>query len=144
MVRAQVERRGGHVVKSQGDGFMAVFGDRPPTRCDAAIAIQRQGALGGAAARRTPLRVRIGLNCGPVVSRHGDYFGTNVAKAARIAALAEGDQILVAQEVAEVLVAARTPDGSTQRAGRASRSSRCGSYELRGLAGQHEIYTVHA
>ena len=143
MVRAQVERRGGHVVKSQGDGFMAVFGDADDA-VRAALAIRAKAPSAGRHARRTPLRVRIGLNCGPVVSRHGDYFGTNVAKAARIAALAEGDQILVAQEVAEVLVAARAPDGPTPRSGQGPAVESLGTHELRGLAGQHEIYTVHA
>lgn len=143
MVRAQVERRDGHVVKSQGDGFMAVFGDADDA-VRAAVAIRAKAPSAGRHARRTPLRVRIGLNCGPVVSRHGDYFGTNVAKAARIAALAEGDQILVAQEVAEVLVAARASDGSSQRASQGLAVEPIGPYELRGLAGQHAIYTVHA
>ena len=53
--------------------------------------------------RRTPVRVRIGIHIGTAVARDGDYFGRNVAKAARVAALAEGGQILTSDEVREAL-----------------------------------------
>lgn len=145
MVRAQVKRRGGHVVKSQGDGFMAVFGDAEDA-VRAAVAIRSKAASAGRHARRTPLRVRIGLNCGPVVSRDGDYFGTNVAKAARIAALADGDQILLAREVADALAAVSAPGGlsagSSAGSGDAPDVEPVGTYELRGLTGEHEVYAV--
>lgn len=131
MVRRQVERRGGHVVKSQGDGFMAVFGD-PDDALAAAAAIRARAASAGRHSRRTPVKVRIGLHRGQVVSRDGDYFGTNVAKAARIAALAAGDQILVSAEVLESLE--RT----------APRVEPAGEHELRGLAGRHEVYLARA
>lgn len=132
MVRTQVGRHGGHVVKSQGDGFMVVFGE-PTDAVKTAVGILSRAASAGRHARRTTVRVRIGLNCGPVVSRDGDYFGTNVAKAARIAALAEGDQILISGEVAEELSA----HGS-----RVADIESVGAYELRGLTGQHEVLRV--
>ncbi len=131
MVRNQVGRHGGHVVKSQGDGFMVVFGEAGDA-VKAAVAVRDRAASAGRHARRTPVKVRIGLNCGPVVSRDGDYFGTNVAKSARIAALADGDEILVSSEVAEDLAgSARGPNVEP-----------VGTYELRGLAGEHEIHSV--
>ena len=42
-----------------------------------------------------PIRVRIGLNAGEPVAEEEDLFGTAVQLAARIAAKAEGGEILV-------------------------------------------------
>jgi adenylate cyclase len=128
VVRRQVVRHEGHVVKSSGDGFMVVF-PTPRDAVAAALGLQRRAGSAGRRSRRTSVKVRIGINCGPVVSRDGDYFGRNVAIAARIAALAEGGQILmsdlVAQDVADMVDVERV-----------------GTFELRGLAGAHELYAA--
>lgn len=129
VVRAAVGRRGGHVVKSQGDGFMVVFGS-PAAAVAAARTIQRRvSGPGSRRLRRTPIRVRIGIHAGTAVARDGDYFGRNVAKAARVAALAEGGQILVTDEVREAL-------GDTVPL------QPCGTQELKGLAGGHALWLV--
>jgi len=99
LVRAAVERHHGHVVKSQGDGFMVVFAE-PAEAVHAGLDIQR--ALAGSRSRRlrrTPVRVRIGIHTGPAIEKGGDFFGRNVAKAARVAACADGGEILVSDEV---------------------------------------------
>jgi class 3 adenylate cyclase len=127
VVRHQVGRNGGQVVKSQGDGFMVVFSS-PQDAVAAAEAIQRKMS-GRRRARRAQVRVRIGIHCGPVVSRDGDYFGRSVAKAARIAALADGGQTLVSADVRDRL------DGDIEAEPR-------GRVELRGLNGEHEVYAV--
>ncbi|MDQ2795820.1 MAG: adenylate/guanylate cyclase domain-containing protein, partial [Actinomycetota bacterium] len=104
LVRDQVSGHDGHVVKTQGDGFMVVFRE-PIDAVRAAIGIQsdlRSG--GGRRLRRTPIRVRIGIHVGPVVSRDGDYFGRNVALCARIAAHAAGEETLASSDVAAALV----------------------------------------
>jgi adenylate cyclase len=128
LVRRQVERHHGHVVKSQGDGFMIAF-PTPHDAVAAALAIQRKSRSARRRTRRTPVKVRIGINCGPVVSRDGDYFGRNVAKAARIAALADGGQTLLSAQVHEAL------DGDVE-------TEAVGTYELRGLADEHEVYAA--
>lgn len=103
IVHGCVERHRGHVVKSQGDGFMIVFPD-PASAVRAGIAIQDEiGSGGRRALRRTPIRVRVGIHCGPVVERDGDFFGTNVAMAARVAAQAQGGEILVSDVVRQAL-----------------------------------------
>ena len=130
LVRRHVARHGGHVVKSQGDGFMIVFGD-----ADAAIAasigVQRAMRDGSdRRLRRTPIRIRIGAHVGAAISRDGDYFGRNVAFAARVAAQAGGGEILVSADVRERLDAdafTLTPRGSV---------------ELKGLAGVHDLWAV--
>lgn len=129
-VRVQVARHGGHVVKSQGDGFMIVF-PTPQDAVAAATAVQHKAASAGRRSRRTQLKVRIGINCGPVVSRDGDYFGRNVAKAARITALADGGQTLLSAQVHEAL------EGEVH-------VELLGRYELRGLAGEHELFAMAA
>lgn len=103
LVRRLVEKRHGHVVKSQGDGFMVVFGQPADAAC-AAIDIQQALARPpGRRLRRTPIKVRIGMHVGEAVAREGDYFGRNVAMAARIAAEAHGGEILVSDELRAAL-----------------------------------------
>jgi class 3 adenylate cyclase len=103
LIRAEVERCGGHIVKSQGDGYMIVFG-QPLPAVKAAIGIQRRLARGrNRLLRRAGIRVRMGMHTGQVVSRDGDYFGRNVALAARVAAQADGAEILVTEEVRAIV-----------------------------------------
>jgi len=49
-----------------------------------------------------PVRVRIGLNAGEPIAEEEDLFGTAVITAARIAAKAEGGEILAANVVREL------------------------------------------
>ncbi len=98
VLREQVAKHRGHVVKTQGDGFMVAFSE-PEEAVRAALDAQAALANPGRRLRRTPIRVRIGIHTGPVVSREGDYFGRNVALAARVAAMADGTEVLVTEEV---------------------------------------------
>ena len=101
-VRSAIERHEGQVVKTQGDGFMAAFGS-PEQAVRSAIAIQHAFDRGR---RKDPaaVLVRIGIHYGDVVHRDNDIFGRNVAHAARVAALAEGGEVLVSETVAEGVV----------------------------------------
>lgn len=131
IVRGHVESSGGHVVKTVGDGFMAVFGD-PVAATDAACGIHRSlAAPRNRRLRHTPITVRIGIHAGPAVSRDGDYFGRNVALAARVAAHASGGQTLVTAAVHDAL-----SDHPTVR------TTPCGPVELKGIAEPVEIWTV--
>ncbi len=131
LVDAYVEKYRGLVVKTQGDGHMVVF-STPELAVNAALDIQR--ALGAnwnrsRHLRRTPIRVRIGLHTGTAIERGGDYFGRNVALAARIAAQAQGGEILVSEEIAAALDEwyLFTPAESV---------------ELKGFEGEHELWHV--
>ncbi|GAA1922076.1 hypothetical protein GCM10009737_24460 [Nocardioides lentus] len=98
LVRRCVERHDGHVVKTQGDGFMVGFATGPQAvRC--AIDVQRGGQRG----RARDVEVRIGVHRGDVVHRSGDIFGRNVALAARVAEVADGGEVLVSDAVLETL-----------------------------------------
>ncbi|MBD8870161.1 adenylate/guanylate cyclase domain-containing protein [Nocardioides donggukensis] len=114
LVRRHVERHGGAIVKSQGDGFMVVFGT-PQAALRAAIGVQESLAAGHARRlRRTPVAVRMGLHTGPTIEKDGDYFGRNVAFAARVAGQADGGEILVSEAVHALLAGAS--DGDVDRA----------------------------
>ncbi|MGN6251009.1 MAG: adenylate/guanylate cyclase domain-containing protein [Marmoricola sp.] len=131
IVHGCVERYDGHVVKSQGDGFMIVFRD-PASAVRAGIAIQ--DAIGSGSRRilrRTPIRVRVGIHAGPVVEKDGDFFGTNVAMAARVAAQADGGEILVSDVVRQAL---REVDDIVLVDARET--------ELKGLPGTHRLFEV--
>ncbi len=49
-----------------------------------------------------PILVRVGLNAGEPIAEDEDLFGTAVNRAARIAALSQGGEILVANVVREL------------------------------------------
>ncbi len=131
VVRGCVDRHAGHVVKSQGDGFMVVFSD-PGAGVRAAVEVQKQLSGGGPRRlRRTAVTVRIGLHVGPAVSRDGDYFGRNVALAARVAAQADGGEILVSDDLCRAL----DEEGQFEL-------QPAGEVELKGLAGVHTLWRV--
>ena len=85
-VRSAIDRHDGHVVKTQGDGFMVAFA-APEAAVRCAIAVQRAFDKGSRKGKALVL-VRIGIHQGDVVHRDNDIFGRNVAQAARVAALA--------------------------------------------------------
>jgi class 3 adenylate cyclase len=102
LVSDLVQRRSGHVVKSQGDGFMVAF-----ARAEQAVrcGMDLQQALHRDAKRKRheEIRVRIGVHMGRSVRRGDDLFGRNVAMAARVAAEATGGEVLVSQPVRDAL-----------------------------------------
>ncbi len=97
-LRGLFSRHGGEVVTSTGDGFFVAF-DSADRAVDCALAVQR--AL--AEHRRThgfAPGVRIGVHAAAATRRGEDYSGVGVHVAARIAALAEGGQILASAATA--------------------------------------------
>ena len=94
ITREVLKARGGTEIKTMGDGFMASFGS--VTRAvECAVALQRAFADHDGEA----LNVRVGLNAGEPIEEDGDLFGATVILASRIAAKAEGGEILVADTV---------------------------------------------
>jgi class 3 adenylate cyclase len=129
ILREQVARHGGHEVKSMGDGFMVAFASAARA-LSCAVAIQKAFAAYNETAEQ-PIRVRIGLNTGESIEEAGDYFGTAVTLAARIAARAQGGQILVSEVV-------RTVGGSL--AGVEFHDA--GRKQLKGIKGRQRVYEV--
>lgn len=120
----------GQVVKSLGDGFMLTF--RSVRRAlEFAVNVQRRMASemrdqpGGA------IRVRMGLHTGEAMAdASGDLLGRHVNKAARIADLAAGGQILVSETVREIAYGVDV--GFARGVG----------VSLRGLSGTHVVHEV--
>ncbi len=101
IVRGGVERHGGHVFSTGGDGVAAAFA-RAGDAVTAAVEVQAD-----LAAEQWPedaqLRVRMALNTGEVEERGGDYFGRAVNRAARLMAAGCGGQVLCSQATAALL-----------------------------------------
>ena len=127
MVRRYVTNHAGHVVKSQGDGFMVAFA-QPEQAVRCGIDVQR-------ALRKQPngIRVRIGIHMGKSVRRGDDLFGRNVAMAARVAGQADGGEILVSE---------RVHDAVSDDQDIAFDESR--DVELKGFSGTYRLYAVAA
>jgi len=94
ITRDALTDHGGDEVKTMGDGFMASFGSVTKA-VECAIALQRAFAE----REGEPLSVRVGLNAGEPIEEDGDLFGATVILASRIAAKAEGGEILVSDNV---------------------------------------------
>ncbi|WP_157965875.1 adenylate/guanylate cyclase domain-containing protein [Euzebya rosea] len=88
----------GRIVKTAGDGFMAVF-RTPAAGVRAAVGLQE--ALAANPRIGVPLPARIGVHCGEVIGRGGDFYGTEVVRAARIADRAKGAETLVSDAVVD-------------------------------------------
>jgi adenylate cyclase len=93
-----VAARGGRVVKHIGDEVMFVETD-VVTACDIALRlVETFGSQAG-------VSPHAGLGFGPVVARGGDYYGSVVNLASRIADLAVPGEVLVTGSVERVLAA---------------------------------------
>jgi class 3 adenylate cyclase len=129
IVRAQMDEHGGYEVKSQGDGFMLAF---PSARQAVMCAIDIQRALARRAANgELPVRVRIGIHTGEAIQQDGDFYGRSVICAARIAAQAEGGEILISSLVRELV------DGRGDVP-----VHEAGEFELKGLDGRQRLFRV--
>jgi class 3 adenylate cyclase len=131
LVHSLVQRRSGHVVKSQGDGFMIAF-----ARAEQAVrcGIDLQDALHRDAKRKRheEIRVRIGIHMGRSVRRGDDLFGRNVAMAARVAAQAAGGEILVSEPVRDAVSDCEDVYFDEGR-----------DVELKGFSGSYRVFAVY-
>jgi class 3 adenylate cyclase len=100
ITREALKSHGGTEVKTMGDGFLASFSS--VTRAvECAIALQQAFARHNETAAE-PVHIRVGLNAGEPIEEEGDIFGETVILAARVAAQAEGGEILASLAVREL------------------------------------------
>ncbi|HEX3207161.1 MAG TPA: AAA family ATPase, partial [Propionibacteriaceae bacterium] len=97
------------MVKTTGDGLMAVFGSAAEA-VRACLAAQR-GLVEEPWRETGVLRVRMGLHSGEAQPRGDDYFGPAVIRGARIMAVGHGGQVLLSGTAA-ALAADQLPDGT--------------------------------
>lgn len=123
VVRGELERFGGHEVKTVGDAFLVTFEGAPSRALRCALAIR-------AAVRTLGVEVRQGLHTGECEIVGDDVGGMAVHIAARVAALAGPGEIL----------ASGTTYGTVAGAG--LRFTDRGAHELRGVPGPWPLFTL--
>ncbi|BDB44536.1 MULTISPECIES: adenylate/guanylate cyclase domain-containing protein [Mycobacterium] len=130
LVHRLVKKHSGHVVKSQGDGFMVAFARaEQAVRCG--LDLQQELDKDAKRKRHNALRVRIGIHMGRSVRRGDDLFGRNVAMAARVAGQAAGGEILVSEPVRDAVSGC---DGIAFDEGH--------EVELKGFSGSYRLFAV--
>jgi class 3 adenylate cyclase len=124
LVRRQLERFRGQEIDTAGDGFVASFdGPARGIGCAAAIA-ESVSAIG--------LSIRAGIHTGEAELVDGKLAGIAVHIAARIAALAEADEVLVSSTVKDLVIGSRV--AFEER----------GAHELKGVPGEWSLFAVQA
>ncbi|GIX25449.1 MAG: hypothetical protein KatS3mg122_2680 [Caldimonas sp.] len=104
MLSQVVSQRGGTVVKTLGDGLMAVF-ERPARSLRAACEMQEAIAriMSDAHTGASSLKLRVALAHGEIVAVDGDWFGDAVNVAARLLEHAGDNEVLITDAVHERL-----------------------------------------
>ena len=97
LLRTAITAHNGSLVKSLGDGVMAVFSS-PSEALSCAVTMQQSVEYDNRR-RAVPQGLRIGVSAGEVAREGHDYFGDPVVEASRLCALAESGQILAAAVV---------------------------------------------
>ena len=108
LVRRLVDAEGGKIVDHTGDGFFVAF-PSAERAVAAAVAIQR-GIAGD-----LPFEIRIGIHTAEATSLGDNYRGKGVHVAARIGALAEGEQILASRETVAALTGVHVGEARSER-----------------------------
>jgi class 3 adenylate cyclase len=123
-VKQEVVRHRGSLIKTTGDGTVAMFDG--PTRAIRCALMLRE------AARADGLSLRAGLHTGECVLKAGDVQGIAVHIASRVADLAEGGEVLTSGTVRDLSV------------GSSLRFEDRGMKTLRGVEGKWRIFSVAA
>ncbi len=131
LVRDAIEEHGGVVFAAGGDGFGAAFASASDAAM-AAVAAQRALTV-EPWADQVRIRVRMGLHTGTAEERGGDYFGVAVSRAARIADVGCGGQIIVSAATAALIAG----DGWAGM-------SDLGAHRLKGLERPERLYRLDA
>ena len=118
----ELVRYDGVEVDRAGDGCLAIF-DGPTRAVRWATAVQGVG-------RELGLEVRAGVHTGEVERADGTVRGIAVHVAARVAALAAGDEVLVSSTVRDLA------------AGSGLRFEARGTHELKGVADPREVFRL--
>jgi class 3 adenylate cyclase len=118
--RAIVEAHGGRIVKSTGDGILAVF-EGPAQAVRAAQTL-------GAAVQDLDIELRAGAHIGEIETIGDDVTGVAVNAAARISAKAGAGEVLVSSTLRDLV------------AGSGLRFEQAGEHELKGVPGTWSLF----
>ncbi|HET9000843.1 MAG TPA: adenylate/guanylate cyclase domain-containing protein [bacterium] len=133
LLRQAFAERNGQEIDTQGDAFLVAF-PRARDALAAAVAAQ-QSLLKHPWPDGASLRLRMGLHTGEPLSGETGYVGLDIHRAARIAAVGHGGQILVS-DVTHGLVAWDLPKGVSLRD--------LGEHRLKDLARPDHLFQVVA
>ena len=122
MARRQVERFAGRVIKTTGDGVLAIF-DGPARAIRAACAIRD-------AAQQMGLESRAGVHAGEIEVRDDDVAGVAVVVTARVCALGDPNEVIVTRTIRDLT------------AGSAMRFIDRGEHKLKGFDERWQLYSV--
>ena len=122
IVRSEVDRHHGRVVKTTGDGALATF-DGPARAVRCATAVRH-------ALQPIDLDIRAGIHTGEVERRGDDVGGIAVHIAARVQALARPGEVVVSRTVTDLV------------AGSGLAFESAGEHELKGVPGRWEVFAV--
>jgi class 3 adenylate cyclase len=122
LLRAEVERFRGHLVRSTGDGVLAIY-DGPGRAVRCACALRD-------AVRPLGLDIRVGLHSGEIELRGDDVAGMAVHIGARVAAIAAPGEVLVSRTVTDLV------------AGSGIAFEDRGEHELKGVPGTWHLFSV--
>jgi class 3 adenylate cyclase len=101
LVRSACEGHGGRVIKTIGDEVMVMF---PAADQAAEAAAEMQARVSTERlSDRVRLAIRVGFNFGPAIEVENDVFGDSVNVAARMVALAKGEQVILSAQTAAAL-----------------------------------------
>ena len=133
LIRSALAAHDGREVDTQGDAFFAVFAS--PRACVAAVLEMQQAFEAHAWPAGVRMRVRMGVHCGEAARTAAGLVGLEVHRAARVAAVAWGGQVL-ASEAAAVLVRDWLPPGAAL--------TDLGTHRLKDLGRPERIFQLHA
>ena len=108
MLRTAITHTDGHLVKTLGDGVMAIF-RRAADAVGCATAMQHGVAAHNVANPEVELAMRVGVHSGAGIRMGGDYYGIPVIIAKRLCDHCVGGQVLMSNDVRTTLTSAGTP-----------------------------------
>ncbi|MGH3236075.1 MAG: adenylate/guanylate cyclase domain-containing protein, partial [Streptosporangiaceae bacterium] len=133
LIRSALAAHDGREVDTQGDAFFAVFSSL--RGCVAAVLQMQQALQDHAWPGGERVRVRMGIHCGEAARTAAGLVGLEVHRAARVAAVGHGGQVLVSESAA-VLVRDGLPPGAAL--------ADLGVHRLKDLGRPERIFQLHA
>ena len=133
VIRSALAAHHGRELDTQGDSFFAVFSS--PRACVAAVLEMQRAIEAHAWPAGEQVRVRMGIHTGEASETATGLVGLDVHRAARVAAVAHGGQMLVS-ETAAALVRDWLPPGAAL--------ADLGVHRLKDLGRPEQIFQLHA
>ena len=133
LVRTALAAHGGEEIDTQGDGFFAVF--TSPRACATAVIEMQQALVAQKWHAGERVRVRMGVHSGEALATTTGLVGLDVHRAARVAAVAHGGQIVLSLAAA-VLVRDNLPPGASLR--------ELGVHRLKDLGRPEQLFQLQA